>query len=336
MNDLIYMSIQGGRYLEAEKQIGDLILNNPTPESYFLLGAIKSNLLLDKGRSYIEVQFCFNKYLELSKNKSEAEKNIMVFCIGLYSQLVELQKQLYTQKKEDAINIAIGALATFVSSKVVDSSTSSFGAISGFVGISMGIGISMEGISNFGSTSVALTYVTRIMAEMIEFLKNIIVYERDLLNSEIITLSEKYGTIVQTDSSIDVSILESLGSYYVTPSEAISLIADPPPATIGASSWTVKGWLFDKKFEVPKDEVVLGGFTSKYKNGLFEFLFTKTGVYFYLGSKFKPYNEIKFSCSGGLLSWGDNLLSARALGEIDNCEMIVSILNDFVSKAKKN
>jgi hypothetical protein len=52
MNDLITMSIQGGRYLEAEKQIGDIVLNNPSDEAYFMLGTTKSNLLLDKGRSY--------------------------------------------------------------------------------------------------------------------------------------------------------------------------------------------------------------------------------------------------------------------------------------------
>ena len=79
MNDLITMSIQGGRYLEAEKQIGDIVLNNPSDEAYFMLGTTKSNLLLDKGRSYLEVQFCFNKYLELTENKSEGGKILWRF-----------------------------------------------------------------------------------------------------------------------------------------------------------------------------------------------------------------------------------------------------------------
>ncbi len=333
------MSIQGGRYLEAEKQVGDIILNNPTDEAYFILGAIKSNLLLDKGRSYMEVQFCFNKYLELSQNKSEAEKNIMVLSIGMYSQLAELQKHLFEQKNKELLNIALGALVAFASSKIIDSSTKSFGVISGFVGASMGIGMSMQGISNLGSNSATLTYVTRIMSEMIEYLKTIVVNEKKLLNSEILTLSEKYGTVVQTDNSFDVSILESLGSYYVNPSEAISLIADPPQATIGVDAWTVKGgfWsLTDKRFEIPKDDVVLGGFTSKYKNGLFEFLFTKKGVYFYIGSKFKPYNEIKFRCRiGNKISWCDGIMAETAPGKIDNCENIVAKLNDFVSQVKE-
>ena len=70
MNDLIIMAIQGGRYLEAEKQIGNLILNQPTADAYFLLGTTKPNLLLDKGRSYLEVQFCFNRYLELTQDRA--------------------------------------------------------------------------------------------------------------------------------------------------------------------------------------------------------------------------------------------------------------------------
>ena len=100
MNDLITMSIQGGRYLEAEKQIGDIILTSPSADSYFMLGTVKSNLLLDKGRSYLEVQFCFNKYLELSEDKSQSEKNIMAFCVGLYSQLADIESKLLAQKKK--------------------------------------------------------------------------------------------------------------------------------------------------------------------------------------------------------------------------------------------
>jgi len=44
MNDIILMAIKGGRYLEAEKQLNDILLNNPTSEDYFLMGSIKSNL----------------------------------------------------------------------------------------------------------------------------------------------------------------------------------------------------------------------------------------------------------------------------------------------------
>ena len=43
MNPLIEMSIQGGRYLEAEKQVGDIILSEPSAKAYFMLGTVKSN-----------------------------------------------------------------------------------------------------------------------------------------------------------------------------------------------------------------------------------------------------------------------------------------------------
>ena len=113
MNDLITMSIQGGRYLEAEKQLGDIILSEPSADAYFMLGTTKSNLLLDKGRSYLEVQFCFNKYLELSKDKRAAERNIMIFCVGLYSQLAELEKNLDKQRTKEKANIVCGGTSNF-------------------------------------------------------------------------------------------------------------------------------------------------------------------------------------------------------------------------------
>ena len=81
-------------------------------KDFVSLGTVKSNLLLDKGRSYLEVQFCFDKYLEMSDNRSQAEKDVMVFCVGLYSQLAELEKKLQEQKKKEAWNAT--ATATYL------------------------------------------------------------------------------------------------------------------------------------------------------------------------------------------------------------------------------
>lgn len=331
MNDLIIMSIQGGRYLEAEKQLGEIILSNPSVDAYFMLGTTKSNLLLDKGRSYLEVQFCFNKCLELSSNKSECERNIMVFCVGLYSQLAELEKNLFQQRKKEATNLAIGALVTFASSKLIDSSKHSFGAISGLVGAGFGIGMSMDSLSNIGTISDMISYVSRIKVEMIEYLKQAITIEKDLLSSEILTLSDKFGTITQTDRSIDISILQSLGSYFVEPNKAIAMIVDSDNFNFAVKTWKVKGLFSHSQFEVPNGESVLGGFSSHAKN-IMEFLFTNKGVYHCVDSRFRPYKDVKFKTTSGAIAWNDGILPKGTFGKVNNCESVASTLNDFVNQ----
>ena len=62
MNDLIIMSIKGGRYIEAENQCNQLVLNEPNTENYFLLGSIKSNLLFGKGRDFSEIIHYLTEY----------------------------------------------------------------------------------------------------------------------------------------------------------------------------------------------------------------------------------------------------------------------------------
>lgn len=336
MNDLITMSIQGGRYLEAEKQIGDIVLNNPSDEAYFMLGTTKSNLLLDKGRSYLEVQFCFNKYLELTEDKSEGEKNIMAFCVGLYSQLSELEKNLFQQRKKEARNVALGALVTFAASKVIDNSSKSFGVISGFVGASFGIGMSMEGLSNIGSVSDMITYVSRIKVEMIEYLKNTIVNEKDLLETEVLTLSEKYGSVASTDSSIDTSLLESLGTYFIQPAQAIAMTKDAPVVNFTVKLWKTKGAFSYSQWEIPNDQSVIGGFSSGQTNEVMEFLFTDKGVWNCVPSpKFMSYKDVKFKKGfTDALVWNGHFLPHGTFKKMENAESIAKTLNEFVSQMK--
>ena len=330
MNDLITMSIQGGRYLEAEKQLGDIIISDPSPDAYFMLGTTKSNLLLDSGRNYLEVQFCFNKYIELAEDKSEAERNIMAFSVGLYAQLSEIEKNLVQQRKNEAASAVLGAVLTFASSKIIDNSTKSFGVISGMVGASYGIGMATSGLSNLGSITDMISYVSSLKLDMIDCLKNVISNEKELLSTEILTLSEKYGSIAQTDNSVDISLLESLGSHFIQPKQAILMTKDRPK-----NFWNVKGTFKNKDFEIPSDDPVLGGFSSLYKDGVMEFLFTKKGVYGAVNSKFTLYKDVKFK---------KNLLTIVSInGSMTNCfrgiikeqNKIMETLNLFVEEMKK-
>ena len=332
MNDLITMSIQGGRYLEAEKQIGDIILSSPSADSYFMLGTVKSNLLLDKGRSYLEVQFCFNKYLELSEDKSQSEKNIMAFCVGLYSQLADIESKLLAQKKKQVLNIVLGTIITFDSSKTIDNSEQSFGVISGVVGASFGVGMVLDGLSNIGDINAIIPYVIRLKVEMIEYLKKTIDLEKGLLESEILTLGEKYGSITNLDNSIDKGDIENvLGSNYVSPTQAIAFV-NSRESINKVKSWTVKGFLSSKPFELPKEDKVLFGLKSDKKPNLMEYLFTNKGVYHFSKLKLMTYDSLSFKTTlGGTI--GHNLMLGL-MGKINNQEDKVKSINDFVSKLK--
>jgi hypothetical protein len=340
MNDLIIMAIQGGRYLEAEKQIGNLILNQPTADAYFLLGTTKSNLLLDKGRSYLEVQFCFNRYLELTQDRASSERNIMVFCVGLYSQLSELEKNLLAQKKAETLNVALGTLVTFASSKVIDESSKSFGVISGMLGASFGIGMALDGLSNIGSISDMISYVSRLKVEMVGYLESVIQLEKDLLSSEILTLSEKFGAIASVDKTIDTTLLQTLDSCFIPPKEAIAMISSSPNHA-GVPSWRSSGgFLSLEQFEIPKDNKVIGGLIFGVKDGLLELLLTDKGVYhFTTPVKFKPYSELIFKKSvlGQIrINIKPSIASAFGviLGAPRNAQMVVNTLNEFVNQMK--
>ena len=333
MNDLITMSIQGGRYVEAEKQIGDIILSNPSADAYFMLGTVKSNLLLDKGRSYLEVQFCFNKYLELSEDKSQSEKHIMAFCVGLYSQLADLEAELYKQKKKEVLNIALGALITFQSSKTIDNAESSFGIIGGLVGASFGVGIALDSIGNIGDINAIISYVIRIKVEMVEYLKNKIDIEKELLKSEILSLGEKYGTITNTDNSVETDDLENiLGSSYVSPAQAIAFIKMRETYAPTTKSWTVKGFISSKPFEIPNNEKVLFGFKSDKKPNLMEYIFTNKGVYHFGKCKLMNYDSVSFKINFQGTIGHSSIFGL--LAKVSNSEEKVKSINGFISRMK--
>lgn len=338
MNDLITMSIQGGRYLEAEKQIGDVILSSPTADAYFMLGTVKSNLSLDRSRSYLEVQFCFDRYLELSDDKSQSEKNMMAFCVGLYSQLADLESELNELKKKEARNIIWGAVVTFVSSKIIDNSKQSFGVISGIVGASFGVGMALDGLSNIGDINAIITHVVRLKVEMIEYLQKSIDYEKGLLESEILTLGDRFGSITAIDTSIATGEIESvLGANYVSPTQAIVIINLGESFRIKGVKfrpWTVKGLLGHKPFELPKEEKVLFGLKSNTKPNLMEYLFTNKGVYHFNKLKLMTYDSLSFKITlAGAGHIGHNQF-VSLLGKVSDQEDKVKSLNNFISKMK--
>lgn len=172
MNDVILMSIKGGRYLEAEKETNKIILDNPSDEVYFLMGTVKSNLLLDKGRDFSEVTYCFEKSIELSKNSTETKNQAGTFLLGIHKQLQDISAQIVEQKKVAQKQISQGILATYLSSVVLDNSKSSFGNIAGIVGAGFGVGLAYDGLSNIGGLSAQSIFIKNLRANIESYLIN--------------------------------------------------------------------------------------------------------------------------------------------------------------------
>jgi hypothetical protein len=170
MNDLIVMAIKGGRYLEAESKLGDFLLNNPTDEHYFLMGSIKSNLILDKGRDISEVFYCFEKSQQVSENKPQAILDSGMFLYGIYLQLKKIETELNKNLKTNAIKAVAGVILTYASSRIIDDAKKSFGTISGIVGASFGIGMTLDGLEKIGDISAQLDYVSSIKTKIKSYL----------------------------------------------------------------------------------------------------------------------------------------------------------------------
>ena len=172
MNDVILMSIKGGRYLEAEKETNKIILDNPSDEVYFLMGTVKSNLLLDKGRDFSEVTYCFEKSIELSKNSTETKNQAGTFLLGIHKQLQDISAQIVEQKKVAQKQISQGVLATYLSSVVLDNSKSSFGNIAGIVGAGFGVGLAYDGLSNIGDLNAQSIFIKNLRVNIESYLVN--------------------------------------------------------------------------------------------------------------------------------------------------------------------
>lgn len=172
MNDVILMSIKGGRYLEAEKETNKIILDNPSDEVYFLMGTVKSNLLLDKGRDFSEVTYCFEKSIELSKNSTETKNQAGTFLLGIHKQLQDISIQIFEQKKVAQKQISQGVLATYLSSVVLDNSKSSFGNIAGIVGAGFGVGLAYDGLSNIGDLNAQSIFIKNLRVNIESYLVN--------------------------------------------------------------------------------------------------------------------------------------------------------------------
>jgi hypothetical protein len=172
MNDLIVMAIKGGRYLEAEQSLNQIILSQPNSEAYFLLATVKSNLLLANGRSFDEITYCFEKSISLSDDRTQTQNDTGAFLYGIVKQLNIIHSTLKTQAGNQLLKSLAGIALTFASSKIIDNSDKAFGIITGAVGAGFGVGMTIDGLNQIGDIANQIEFVKNLQRNTINYLKN--------------------------------------------------------------------------------------------------------------------------------------------------------------------
>ena len=318
MNELVTIALKGGRYSDAENHLNPILANGTADvDTYFTLGLIKSNLLLQKNRSFEEVKYCFDKALEITDNRSQMEKDVMVFSLGIIEQLVNIQKKLEEEQRQQRINLITGIAVTFIASKFLDSSTSSFGAISSIVGAGFGVGMSLEALSTLGDIPTIIHHIEKIKFGYIEYLKGAVRLENSLFEEHIQKLEEQIGKIQKYNTEIDISVLYDLNNEV-----GGNLVFEPVSALSMTQQDTGHRW--KTKIDVNFHGNVLCGIAIE-KASYISLLLTDKGVYS-MYSDFYKYNEIQLSSNftgvyKGMKYFGPNKHRKR----------IVEVLNNFFS-----
>ena len=200
MTDSITLAIKGGRYEDAERELTTLLSDESTENNYFLLATVKSNLLLG-GRSFEEVKYCYEKCYELTDNLKLTEQKIIAFNMVIYDQLDDLINNLKQQKKVQWAAVAIGTLITHSSAKHIENSKSVFGNITGIVGASYGVGMSLGSLSALGEINDVVEYAENLQRLIITYLKSSVKTEQKLISDFLESTKEKKNPNPLTDPS---------------------------------------------------------------------------------------------------------------------------------------
>ena len=330
MNPLIEMAIQGGRYTEAENQLNNLILlNTPNADTFYLLGTVKLNLILDSNRSFDEVTYCFNKAISLTADKSQLEKDLLIFCLGTFKQFNDIQAQLEIERKNSRMDFFKGVAVTFIASKFYESSKSTFGNIGSLVGISLGIGLSLDALKTLGDIPQIIIFLEKTKKRIFDYLKDTI-SDKNLLNNHITELQQTAGHFQNYDSNFDTSSIQQLNSIsvsrvYIDPAECVEL------TKADANRWARNfNNRMSGKGDGFKDENIIFGIAIEKEK--INFIFTNKGVHTHYGS-FISYNDSGLKLSNNMLGvW----IGMKYFGPHKNKSEIVERLNNYIHQMKQN
>lgn len=328
MNPLIEMAIQGGRYTEAENQLNNLILNSPNADTFYLLGTVKLNLILDSNRNFDEIAYCFNKALSSTENRSQLEKDILIFCLGTFKQFNDIQAQLEIERKKSRMDFFKGVAVTFVASKFYENSKSTFGSVGSLVGISLGIGLSVDALKTLGDIPQIMIFLEKTKKRIFDYLKENI-SDKKLLNDHINELQLTAGHFQNYDSNVDTSSIQQLNSnsasrVYIDPAECVEL------TKADANRWArnFNNRMAGKGDGFKDENIIFGIAIEKDK---INFIFTNKGVHTHYGN-FIPYNDNGLKLSTNMLGvW----IGMRYFGPNKNKSEIVDRLNNFINQMKQ-
>lgn len=328
MNPLIEMAIQGGRYTEAENQLNNLILSSPNADTFYLLGTVKLNLILDSNRSFDEVIYCFNKAISLTDDKSQLEKDILIFCLGTFKQFNDIQAQLEIERKKSRMDFFKGVAVTFIASKFYENSKSTFGSVGALVGISLGLGLSLESLKTLGNIPQIIIFLEKTKKRIFDYLNNAI-SDKNLLSNHILELQQTAGHFQNYDSKVDTSSMQQLNSIsaskvYIDPAECVEL------TKADANRWARNfNNRMSGKGDGFKDENIICGIAIE--KDKINFVFTNKGVHNHYGS-FMPYSDNSLKLSSNLLGvW----IGMRYFGPHKNKTEIVDRVNNFINLMKQ-
>jgi hypothetical protein len=328
MNPLIEMAIQGGRYTEAESQLNNLILSSPNADTFYLLGTVKLNLILDSSRNFDEVAYCFNKALSTSENKSQFEKDILVFCLGTFKQFNDIQAQLEVERKKSRMDFFKGIAVTFVASKFYENSKTTFGSVGSLVGISLGIGLSVDALKTLGDIPQIIIFLEKTKKKIFDYLTDTI-SDKNLLKNHIAELQQSAGHFQNYDSSIDTSSLQQLNSIsstkvYIDPAECVEL------TKADANRWArnFNNRMAGKGDSFKDENIICGLAIEKDK---INFIFTNKGVHTHYGN-FIPYSDNSLNLSSNMLGvW----IGMKYFGPHKSKTEIVERVNKFINQMKQ-
>jgi hypothetical protein len=327
MNDLIAMALQGGRYTEAENQLNNLILNEPNADIFYLLGTVKFNLILDNNRSFDEVVFCFNKALNLTSDKKQLEQDILIFCLGTFKQFNEIQAQLEIERKKSRMDFFKGIAITYIASSFFENSKSTFGSVGSIVGISLGVGLSLDALKTLGDIPDIIIYLEKTKKRIIDYL-NQTISDKNLLSQHFDELIDATSHFQKYDNTVDTTALQKLNKLcsskiYIEPAECVELTK----ADLHRWARNIDHRLTGKgdKF---KDENIICGIAIEL--GKINFVFTDKGIHNHYGD-FTTFHSIKPLSSNMLGVW----VGMKYFGPHSCKKEIVEQVNLFIDHMKQ-
>ena len=201
--------------------------------------------------------------------------------------------------------------------------------MSSIVGISLGIGVSLESLKNLGDIPSIIIYLEKMKKNIFDYLEDAIVNEKKLLQDNLIELEYSAGKFQKYDNSIDITSLEELnrvvgGGLLIDAAECAEM------AKADAFRWArnTNNKLAGKGDGFKSDKIICGISISENK---INFILTSEGLFHHYGG-FLSYKDNSLKISTNMLGvW----IGMKYFGPNKFKSDIATTLNQFFDKMRK-